>query len=196
MSPKQCRCARRQRFIVNAAAVLVLIFSSGSGADQSDPNLIELFARLQDETNPAIARRVEREIWSIWHETPDEKSLEIMRSARSALARNDFDSAIDALNQLVDYVPNFAEAWNQRAIVLYMAEDYAGSLRDIRQALTLEPRHFGALSGRGQVYMRLEEPKLALKAFESALHLNPWMANIRGQMNMLRAYLNARPAPI
>ena len=106
------------------------------------------------------------------------------------------DSAVTLLDDLVDYAPDFAEAWNQRAIVLYLAEDYTGSLRDIEQTLALEPRHFGALSGRGQVYLRLDEPELALQAFESALDHNPWMANIRGQMEMIRAYLNGRQKPI
>lgn len=196
MDPIRFRSARRPKRSFFAAATLLLVVSAGSGANQSSPRLIELFGQLQGATDPAAAGSAQSEIWAIWHETPDEKSLEIMRRARSALESNDYDSAIEALNKLVDYTPGFAEAWNQRAIVLYITEDYAGSLRDIQQALTLEPRHFGALSGRGQVYMRLDEPQLALEAFESALHLNPWLANIRTQMEMIRAYLSSRQRPI
>jgi tetratricopeptide (TPR) repeat protein len=178
------------------AATLALLLGETSRADQSDPRLNGLFTQLHEATNPAVAHSAESEIWSIWHETPDEKSMAIMRNARLALDGKDFSSAITLLDKLVDYSPNFAEAWNQRAIVLYLAEDYTGSLRDIEQTLALEPRHFGALSGRGQVYLRLDEPELALQAFESALDRNPWMANIRGQMEMIKAYLNSRQKPI
>lgn len=178
------------------AAIALLLVGVHSVADQTDPRLITLFGQLQDSTNPAVARRAESEIWAIWHETPDDKSLDIMRRARMALDSGDFPSAIQLMDQLVAYAPGYAEAWNQRAIVSYLAEDYAGSLRDIEQALALEPRHFGALSGRGQNYLRLDEPELALQAFESALALNPWMANVRAQMGMIRALLGSRQKPI
>ena len=184
-----------------ALPVLVAVFASlalgpNCAADQSDPKLDSLFVQLREAAGPAAAKRAEREIWSIWHKTPDDKSLEIMREARTALDANDLDAAIKFLDQLVEYAPDFAEAWNQRAIALFLAEDYEAALRDIARTLALEPRHFGALSGRGQIYLRLEDPERALQAFESALELNPWLANIRSQMEMTRAYLNARQKPI
>ena len=177
-------------------ATLFLVSSLSSNADQNDPKLDELFTQLREATNPRVAKWAEREIWAIWHETPDDTSLEIMRNARTALDSADFDLAISLLDKLVEYTPDFAEAWNQRAIVLYFTEDYSGSLRDIEQALKLEPRHFGAMSGRGQVYLRLDELELALQAFKSALDRNPWMDNIRGQMQMIRARINSRQKPI
>lgn len=165
-------------------------------ADQSDPRLAPLFAQLQEATNPVVAKRAEQEIWSIWHETPDGESMEIMRGARAALDAGDFPTAMRMLDALVAHVPDYAEAWNQRAIVLFLAEDFAGSLRDIERVLELEPRHFGALSGRGQIYLHMEELELALESFEAALERNPWMDNVRGQMDMIRALLNARQRPI
>ncbi len=186
--------ARKASFVIVTALLIVL--SPSSHADQSDPKLNELFVQLREATNPRVAKRAEREIWAIWHQTPDDTALEIMRNARTALDSADFDSAISLLDKLVEYAPDFAEAWNQRAIVLYFAEDYGGSLRDIEQTLRLEPRHFGAMSGRGQVYLHLDELELALQAFESALDRNPWMDNIRGQMRMIRARINSRQKPI
>ncbi len=194
-----------RRYVKNALSapnpVITLFFAllvmlSPAAADQSDLRLDGLFSRLHDARNPAVAKRTEREIWAIWHETPDDKSFEIMRAARRSLDSGDFATAIQRLDELVTYAPDFAEAWNQRAIVLYLAEDYAGALRDIEQTLALEPRHFGALSGRGQVYLQLDELEMALESFELALERNPWMDNVRTQMEMIRARLNARPRPI
>ncbi len=196
MNPNRSLFATSGNRIIVAGTILLLAAGTNCFADQFNPRLTELFVQLQEAKNPAAASNAESEIWAIWHETPDAGSLEIMRDARMALEGNDFGSAIDFLDRLVASKPNYAEAWNQRAIVLYLAEDYAGSLRDIEQTLVLEPRHFGALSGRGHVYLRLEEPELALQAFESALYINPWMANIRSQIEMIRAYVDSRQKPI
>lgn len=183
-------------YVKGLCLALFVVCAADSIADQDDPRLIPLFEQLQNADNPNVAKKTETEIWAIWHETPDDKSMEIMRNARASLDGRDFESAIESLNELVVYKPDFAEAWNQRAIVLFIAEDYDGSLRDIEQTLALEPRHFGALSGRGQIYLHLDEPELALQAFEAALDRNPWMADIRGQVEMVRAYINSKQKPI
>ena len=196
MSLSHYRQSRSSKAALVIVATLLLMLSLSSNADQNDPKLDELFTQLREATNPRVAKRAEREIWAIWHETPDDTSLEIMRNARTALDSADFDLAISLLDKLVEYTPDFAEAWNQRAIVLYFTEDYSGSLRDIEQTLKLEPRHFGAMSGRGRVYLHLDELELALQAFESALDRNPWMDNIRAQMQMIRARINSRQKPI
>ena len=52
--------------------------------------------------------------------------------------------------------------WNKRATLLYLMGDYDRSLRDIKHVLELEPRHFGALSGRVQIYIKLENYEKAL----------------------------------
>jgi tetratricopeptide (TPR) repeat protein len=158
--------------------------------------LDELFVQLRAATNPIVAKQVGREIWAIWQQAPNDTAVQIMRNARSALDNRDFNSAIRFLDQLVTFAPEFAEAWNQRAIVLYFAEDYSGSLRDIEQTLALEPRHFGAMAGRGQVYLQLNELEFALQAFESALDLNPWVGDIRGHVHAIRARMSARQKPI
>ena len=175
---------------------MIAIGATNCHADQTDERLGTLFIDLQETTDRRVAKLAESEIWAIWHESPDKKSSEIMRNARRALDENDFDSAIAIINALVEHAPEFAEAWNQRAIVLYLAGDFPGALRDIEQTLMLEPRHFGALSGRAQVYLQLDEPELALEAFESALERNPWMDNIREQIAMVRAYMKSKQKPI
>ena len=40
--------------------------------------------------------------------------------------------------------------------------DFSQSLKDIDQVLKLEPRHFGALSGRAQIYIKQENYLQAL----------------------------------
>ena len=47
-------------------------------------------------------------------------------------------------------------------------KDYQKSLKDISKVLDLEPRHFGALSGRAQIYIDLELYQKALKDLKDA----------------------------
>lgn len=155
-----------------------------------------LFDTLEQAQNPAVAARTEQEIWRIWHTSPTDDALNIMTEARRALDMGDFKTSIKKLNELVQKYPEYAEAWNQRAIVLYVTEDFEGSLRDVNRAIALEPRHFGAYSGMGQCYIRLDQPEQALEAFEAALEIHPWLSNVKQQMDMLRAYVNSKNTPI
>ena len=168
------------------------IFPALGVADQSDPKLDVLFGQLQQAPNPAIASRIELQIWQAWREPPDERSSELLYKAREAYENMDHRKAIAYLDELVAKAPGFAEGWNQRAIASFLTQDYRGSLEDIEKTLGLEPRHFGALSGRGQCYIHLDRPALAIEAFEAALAIHPWLPNIRQQIETLKAYLNSR----
>ena len=174
----------------------VIVKSLPVVADQNDPRLPALFEALQTASNPLTASRTEQEIWRIWHDSPNDEAHATMVAARQALDQGDTAGAIDQLNELVQRNPDFAEAWNQRAIVLYVIGDFEGSLRDVNRTVALEPNHFGAYSGMGQCYIRLDQPEQALEAFETALDIHPWLANIRQQIDMLRAYVNSRNTPI
>ena len=64
--------------------------------------------------------------------------------------------------QLVDMAPWFAEAWNQRAIALYGLGRYLQSIDDCRQALEINPYHFGAAAGMGQCHLHRGDMDQAL----------------------------------
>lgn len=177
-----------------AAAVTVFTFAAFvSGpilGDQAAPKLHQLFTQLQDSTNPAQARVYEQEIWQLWLIGPTEDSSRRLHDAREAMSIGDLDRAEMLLNQLTNAAPMFAEVWNQRALLRFLRQDYADSLNDIAETIKLEPRHFGALSGRGQCYLQLNQPEAALTAFEEALTIHPWLADVARNAETLRIYLN------
>ena len=67
----------------------------------------------------------------------------------------------------------FAEGWNKRATVYYLAGEYQKSIADCAEVLKRNPRHFGALAGLGQIYMQLERYDEALVWLRKALEVNP-----------------------
>ena len=71
--------------------------------------------------------------------------------------------------------PNWSEAWNKRATVLFLMKEYDLSLVDIEKTLDLEPRHFGALSGQGLVQTALKNYQKAIDSYIEAHKVHPNM---------------------
>ncbi|WP_246048192.1 tetratricopeptide repeat protein [Hankyongella ginsenosidimutans] len=102
-----------------------------------------------------------------------------MQAAIRAMATRDFETARRTCDMLVEQYPLWSEAWNKRATLAYLEDRDPDSIADIQRTLELEPRHFGALSGLGQICLRQGEPDIARLAFAAALHVNPHMGPSR-----------------
>ena len=83
--------------------------------------------------------------------------------------------AIDVFTQVINLDPNWAEAWNKRATVLYMIGDFQKSQDDIDKVLELEERHFGALAGQGLVNIELRNYEKAIMSYKKAQEIYPSM---------------------
>ena len=174
-------------------AVLLLLVAGPVAARQDDPRLEALFARLKAAANAFEAAPVEAEIWTVWSGTSDPQSAGLLARAVEAMARRDHSTALEALNELVDREPDFAEAWNKRATLHYVIGDYRASVEDIRRTLALEPRHFGALSGLGLIYLAINEPAAAARSFEAALAIHPHLTGARANLERLKDELGGAP---
>jgi tetratricopeptide (TPR) repeat protein len=176
-----------------ALAAAVTLAQAAAIADQDDPRLTQLFETLKSAASDEEARRTELEIWQIWvaHKNPEIEKL--MRQGMAAFSEDDQDGALEAFNGVVKADKSFAEGWNKRATVEYAMGDFDASVADIERTLALEPRHFGALSGLGQIYLALEKKALALKAFEAALKIDPHLTGIREKVEELRKELQGSP---
>lgn len=158
-------------------------------ADQQDVRLDPLFERLHATTDEAEAMILEQQIWHIWFESDNPLVRDLLGSGLAAMAQGDYPIALERFDQLVEEAPEFAEGWNKRATVHYQMGNLEASVRDIQRTLDLEPRHFGALSGLGLIYERLEEPKTALRSFEAALAIHPHLDQAQRRVDQLRDQL-------
>lgn len=171
------------------AALLAPPLSGPLRADQTDPALNALFALLLEAPDPTVAAPIEREIWLRWTEQADPAVEALMETAGQAMAVDDYDEALAALDRVVDMAPDYAEGWNRRATVLYLIGRPRASLADIERVLALEPRHFGALSGQGLCLMAMDRPEEAAAAFAAALAIHPQMEGAQANLERLRRSL-------
>jgi len=178
------RCATFSQCCSNAVLVFVLLLASivpqKGLADQTDPALELLFEQLQQAQSNAQAKAIEAQIWQIWLATEDENAAALMSQLTYAMSLGQHELALTLCNQLVDSNPDFSEAWNKRATVQYLLGNHGLSVADIKQTLLLEPRHFGALSGLGLIFMASGNYEAALDAFNAVLEISPSSANARG----------------
>ena len=161
-------------------------------ADQRDPRLAELFTALAEVSDPAQALPIEGVIWGIWLDGGDPALNEIMARGVKAMSANRLRDAADRFTELILAAPEFAEAWNKRATVYYLMDRYEDSVRDIERTLALEPRHFGAISGMGLIFLERGDEEGALDAFEKVLEIHPRARGARFHVERLRERLEGR----
>ena len=94
--------------------------------------------------------------------------------------------AVATFTTIVRRRPEFAEGWNKRATVYYLMGDYTRSLADCDEVMKRNPFHYGALSGYGMIYGKLDQPVRALEFYERALGVNPNLEGVRDAVEILR----------
>src|SRR5512134_1821037 len=147
------------------------------GADRTR-GLDFLFGALKAAPDEASAKHVEARIWALWMKTPSDTAALLMLRAKAAMDAQKADVALKLLDAVVKLRPDYVEAWNRRATLYYLKNDYTRSLEDIRQVLIREPRHFGALAGLGMIMQEIGDEKRALEAFRKALAVNPHLEKV------------------
>lgn len=148
-----------------------------------------LFRQLAEEDACRSAHELEDQIWSLWCSHAEPEATQKMEQAIRAIAARDFPAAHRLLGEMTLRWSDWAEVWNKRATLLFLEERDGESLEDIDRALSLEPRHFGALCGLGQIAIRQGEPHLALAAFKAATLVNPHLAGARAAVESLERAL-------
>ncbi|MFT6931415.1 MAG: tetratricopeptide (TPR) repeat protein [Paracoccaceae bacterium] len=171
--------------IHNTLLAAILAFGLlGSAVQAQTPELDALFEQLQADDVPNW-ETLEREIWRLWSQSGSAAMDFLLERGRDAMAAGDFTAAIEHLTALTDHAPEFAEGWNTRATAYYLADLYGPSIVDIQRTLELNPNHFGALSGLGQILKALSENDASLSAFRQAAAIHPHRPDIQQAIEQL-----------
>ena len=150
-----------------------------------------LLAALRDP-DPESARLAEVAVWEVWGRSGDKQVDAILRQGAYTLSQGRLATSVEFFSEAIKRRPAFAEAWNKRATAYFIMGDYQRSLKDCDQVIKRNPKHFGALAGYGQIYLRLDEPKKALKYLEQALEINPNMDQVSQLIEQIQGQLEER----
>ena len=163
-----------------ATAVAGAMALAGPGAAQEEERtppreevLDSLFARLAASENEERADLVVASIWRVWLDSGSDTIDLLTRRAIKAMEEEEYETALLILDEVVELAPDYAEGWNRRATVHYLMEHYDASIHDVRRALALEPRHFGAMSGLGAMLKDIGREDAALAIYRRALEVHP-----------------------
>jgi tetratricopeptide (TPR) repeat protein len=163
-------------------------------AQKGDPtkNLDFLFEALKIAPDTTTAKAVEQRIWAQWFVSSSDTANLLMTRVRGAVEEKDLDLAIKLLDALVRIRPDYVEAWNRRATIYFMRNEYGKALADIRVVLKREPRHFGALSGLGLILQELGDNRHALEVYRRALAVYPRIERIPELVKTLQEKVEGR----
>src|SRR5258706_8198611 len=181
----------RMRAVVLVVAVLIA-WTGATYAGQDDARLPGLFDRLKATKSAGEAEAVQQAIWGVWMESKNAEVNLLMLEGVDAMNQGAFKRGLEAFDAMVKADPAFAEGWNKRATIEFLMGDFKASVVDIQKTLALEPRHWGALAGLGQIYVALGDEEAAVRAFKRALEINPHLAATRLKIKELEEKLEKR----
>lgn len=172
-------------FLLGAACLV-------SPAAAEDTDVAELLEQLRapDTQN---WQAVEHQIYEAWSRSGSAAMDLLLRRGRDAMEAGDLDRAIEHFSALIDHAPDFAEAWNARAMAYFQAERLGLAVADVAEVLRLNPDHFAALMGLGQIMEELGYENEALEAYRAAHAIHPHRPDLREAIERLeRAHEGTR----
>lgn len=156
-------------------------------ADQTDPRLDRLFVQLQEARTEQEITALMLQITGIWAQSGSDTIDLLFARAREAQDKGAPEVAYELMDKVVALAPRFAEGWMRRGVLNADNESVEEAISDLREALKLEPRHFGALDQMGRVMETMGDPQGASEAYERLLQIVPQAEGVRQRLNKLNA---------
>jgi tetratricopeptide (TPR) repeat protein len=168
------------------AEAVIWLANNGTAADDK-----VLRPRLVDP-NPLVRELAEQGLWVLWGRSGDKAIDTLMAKGAEEMQAHQFKEAIGTYSEVIRRKPAFAEGWNKRATVLFLAGDLKKSLADCDEVMKRNPYHFGALAGYGQIYFQLKQYEKAIEYWTRALKVNPNMVGVEANIGIAEQLLAER----
>lgn len=148
--------------------------------------LAELYEKLGSAPDAGSAQLIMEAIEELWaFSGSDTVDLLMSRAAQFANAA-ETDFSLSILDAVVDIAPDEAGAWYLRAKVNVLSGKPERALSDLRRALSLDEKHYRAITDLGLVLEQLGAKKEALEAYRRALAVNPYLEDARSGVDALK----------
>jgi len=172
--------------------IFSIFFLINVSAEERESQLNNLFDQLK-KNDSSIVLKVEMKIWKIWSTHPSKKNLTNLLAEGSILVTEKrYKQAYNVFTKVIFLDPNWPEAWNKRATLLYMMGRYQESQNDIDKVLKLEKRHFGALAGQGLVSVALENYEKAINSYKEVEKIYPNMKSPKIMIPKIKELIKSR----
>ena len=126
---------------------------------------------------PDLRNSATMALWNYWYFEAGEVAESHIRKGEDLLSSKKFKEAQACFERVIETYPEFAEAHNKLATVLFLLGDYENSINECKVTLKMNPNHFGAWHGMGLGLFKLARYPEAIESFKSALEIQPY-ANI------------------
>jgi tetratricopeptide (TPR) repeat protein len=144
-----------------------------------------LFDQLATAKSGTEVQQIQAKIWNVWMDSGDVEVNSWMQQGSKAVSEGEYTKAIAIFTKVTERMPDYVEGWNKRATAYYLNGDYNASLQDIFRTLSIEKRHFGALSGLASIYLANNDYKEALRVLEYILLICPSQPGLEEQVHEL-----------
>ena len=161
----------------------------GEVGTMADATLLVNAVRDADED---VRDRAEQAMWHIWARSGDQEVDRLYQAGVEQMSAGDLRQSITTFTRIIELKPDFAEGWNKRATLYFLAGELRKSLADCDEVMKRNPYHFGALSGYALIFIRLEYYDRALEYSRRALEVNPNMDGVRRNIDLLERLLEQR----
>ena len=146
---------------------------------EREKTLSDLYALLATADDEESAKAITDAIERVWLHSGSATIDLLMERSIKAMSEKKVELALKLLDHVVELAPDFTEAWNRRAYVHFTQNDIERALGDLRRTLALDPHHFKALDGLGQIMREIGQKKAALKAFKQLLDVHPYWSGAK-----------------
>jgi len=147
-------------------------------------------ARLLHDDDPEVRSLAEEALWSLWSLAAGaEQHAELQRLMGMNLKSAGAEAILAGLDAVIQRSPDFAEAFNQRAILFFRLGQWDQAIADCTRVLKLNPYHFGAASGLAQCYLKQKKLRAALRAYRRAFRINPGLEGVEEVIQSLERKL-------
>lgn len=139
-----------------------------------DSKRVEPLLEALKQSDPTLRDRASSQLWHLWFHQKGLYGAQQLMRAEQMLQTNQPQLAEALLSELIEAQPDFAEAWNRRAVLRYTLSDYWRAIADCQKVIQLVPYHFGALHGLGLCHSAVGNYTAAIQAFRQALAVQPY----------------------
>ncbi|MEM7773958.1 MAG: tetratricopeptide repeat protein [Cyanobacteria bacterium P01_A01_bin.37] len=139
-----------------------------------DQSLVKQLLENLHSDDEFVRENATQDLWRAWFHQKGIHGFDLLRRSQLVYDTGDFAGAEMLLSTVIENQPDFAEAWNRRAVFHYMQGNHEQSLMDCRTVIELNPHHFGAWHGMGLCHAALGDYQDAIQSFRKALEIQPY----------------------